>query len=161
MRSFIIFISFLLLLVPTGCETNQQVTISIAQNFNLPDIEGVERTLADYEADLIMLHFWADWCPHCRAEFEDLEQAYRNLKDKGFLIVAVNVGQTAELVRGIKETYKVTFPMLCDADKDISKAYQVKGLPVSFFLDSEHRILHHHNGWLKADQIRKKFKELI
>jgi len=137
------------------------MSISVAQNFQLPDIDGEERMLADYEADILMLHFWADWCPHCRAEFEDLEDVYRDLKDKGFLIVAVNVGQTAELVSGIKETYKITFPMLRDTDKKISGIYQVKGLPSSFFLDSERRILYQYNGWLKAGQILKKFEELI
>jgi len=134
MKSFNQLHLFLIIFAVIGCDSAPQVSLGVAENFKLQDIYHVERSLTDFKADLIMLHFWADWCSHCRDEFKGLEKTYRDLKSSGFLIVAVNVGQSVEHVREIQEEYQITFPMLLDEDKKVSELYNAKGLPASFFV---------------------------
>jgi len=127
MKNISIIILFLSAFLISGCTSKTEETYSIAENFKLPDVNRAEHALSDFKADIIMLHFWADWCAHCREEFKGLEKTYQDLKSEGFLIIAVNVGQSKDHVKGIQEEYHITFPMLRDADKKELAQYDKAG----------------------------------
>ena len=101
-----------------------------------------------------MLHFWADWCPHCRQEFPELEKAHRELKDHGLTIVGINSGQSFDHVIGIQQEFNLTFPMLVDEEAGVAEKYNVAGLPSSFFIDASGNILASEVGWVKEDKIK-------
>ena len=127
--------------------------LEIAPAFSLTGLDSAAHTLDEYKAELVMLHFWADWCSHCRQEFAELQAAYDSLSGSGFEIVAINSGQTRDIVAGIRETYGLTFPMLMDPDTQATELYEVKGLPTTYFIDRDRRVLKRHIGWLKRSDI--------
>jgi peroxiredoxin len=128
--------------------------------FSLYSADSVQYNMSDYRGKIVLLHFWADWCPHCRKEFAGLQQASEELKGRGLEILAVNVGQSREHVLELKEEYHLTFPLLLDEKKEITGKYGVTGLPTSFYIDAKGMIREKQIGWLTAEQIRVTFKKV-
>jgi peroxiredoxin len=128
--------------------------------FSLPGVDSLEYSLSDYGGKIVLLHFWADWCPHCRKEFIRLQQASDELKDKGLVILAVNVGQGREHVLELKREYHLTMPLLLDDKKEIAEKYGVTGLPTSFYLDRAGKIREKQIGWLTEQQVRTTFEKI-
>ena len=152
MIHLIIMISSLLLVY--GCQQEQgKIELGTAPLFTLYDSDSVLYSLKDYHGKLVMIHFWADWCPHCRAEFPKLQRAYEKLKPKGIEILAINSGQTREHVKEIKITYALTYPLLVDVEAKTAEKYKVSGLPTSYFLDKNGTIQEKFIGWMEEEQI--------
>jgi peroxiredoxin len=131
-----------------------------ARPFELFDTDSVSFTLTDYKNKPILIHFWADWCPHCRQEFARIQKAYEKIKPEGYEIVAINSGQSKEHVLEIKTTFGLTFPLLVDEEAKTAELYGVSGLPTSFFIDRTGRIREKYIGWLKEQQILDIFQKL-
>ena len=131
-----------------------------AQPFELYDTDSVSYALTNYRNKLVLVHFWADWCSHCRQEFPKIQRAYEKLKPQGFEILAVNAGQSREHIVEIKENYNLTFPLLVDEEAKIAEIYGVTGLPTSFFIDGTGKIREKHIGWLEEEQIVGIFEKL-
>jgi peroxiredoxin len=144
-----------------GC-TNQDIEFEqkIATPFILYTTDSVQYALQDYHGKIVMVNFWADWCPSCRKEFPKLQQVYEHLKGRGFEILAVNSGQSREHVRQIKEEYDLTFPVLVDEGKRVARLYGVKGLPTSCFIDQNGVIRKVCVGWISGDKIIEIFNTM-
>jgi len=140
-------------------QQNEQ-ELGIAKPFELYDTDSISYALNNYRGNLVLVHFWADWCSHCRQEFPKIQSAYEKLKTQGFEILAVNAGQSREHVLEIKMTYSLTFPLLVDEEAKTAEVYGVTGLPTSFFIDGTGKIREKHIGWLEEEQIIDIFKKL-
>jgi len=155
------FSGMVLLIVLSGCvEKPGQEKLITATNFKLVDTDSTYRQLTDFKSKIIMIHFWADWCPHCRQEFPELQKAYNELKSEGFLIVGINSGQSFDHVIGIQQEFNLTFPMLVDEAAAVAKDYKVAGLPSSFFIDEQGRIVDREVGWVKVEKLKEIFNQL-
>jgi len=132
----------------------------LAEPFTLYDTDSVVYELKDYRGKLVLLHFWADWCPHCRQEFPKIQMAYDKLKPQGFEIIAINTGQSREHVLEIKMSYNLTFPLLVDEEAKTAEIYRVTGLPTSFFIDETGKIREKHIGWLEEKQVLDIFNKM-
>ena len=76
-----------------GCGPQQQdQELGQAKPFELYDTDSVSYALKNYKGKMVMIHFWADWCSHCRQEFPKIQIAYEKLKSQGIEIIAVNAG---------------------------------------------------------------------
>jgi peroxiredoxin len=128
--------------------------------FMLYDTDSVDYALANYKNKPILIHFWADFCAHCRQEFPKIQKAYDVLKPKGYEFFAVNSGQTKEHVREIKDTYGLTYPLLVDEEKKTAELYGVTGLPTSLFVDRKGKIREKYIGYLEEEQILEIFKKI-
>jgi peroxiredoxin len=106
-----------------------------ALDFSLQTVDGQTIELGDYRGQVVLLNIWATWCPPCRAEMPDLEAYYREHKMDGFVVLAVNSGESAETVAAFLEEQDFTFPVLLDPDGEVMSGYKVRGLPTSFFID--------------------------
>jgi peroxiredoxin len=158
MRYFYITLSLIFLI---GCAQDKDLKIlGQAQPFTLHDTDSVTFSLADYKNKPILIHFWADWCPHCRQEFPRIQSAYEALKPRGYEILAINAGQSKEHVLEIKTTFGLTFPLLVDEEAKTAEMYGVSGLPTSFFIDRTGKIREKYIGWLKEEQILDIFKKI-
>ncbi len=158
--SLCLFVS-IFLLTSSGCIQDKKVNqIQQATSFSLTGVDSVQYNLEDYRGKIVLLHFWADWCPHCRKEFSKLQQAHDELNSKGLRILAVNVGQGREHVLELKQEYRLTIPLLLDDKKEVAEKYGVTGLPTSFFIDSKGKIREKLIGWLTAEQIRSTFEKI-
>jgi cytochrome c biogenesis protein CcmG, thiol:disulfide interchange protein DsbE len=113
----------------------------LAPDFRLLTTEGEELQLTALRGQPVVLNFWATWCPPCRAEMPELEQLQRQYAADGLIVLGVDQGETAEAVTGYaRGVVQTTFPLVLDIQLEASKAYQVRALPTTFFVDAEGRI---------------------
>jgi peroxiredoxin len=113
--------------------------------------------LSDYRGQVVLLNTWATWCPPCRAEMPDLETYYQQHQEDGFVVLAVNSQESADIVAGFLEEQDFTFPVLLDPDGVVMRDYRVLGLPTSFFIDRDGVIRGIWSGQLSPARL----KELI
>jgi peroxiredoxin len=110
-----------------------------APEFSLPTPDGKTIALAQLRGKVVFLSFWATWCPPCRVEMPSMERLYREFKDQGLVMLAVDMGESGrQVVRFMKE-FRLTFPALLDADSQVASRYGVQGIPTTFLIDRSGR----------------------
>ena len=113
-----------------------------APNFTLETLEGETVSLEDYRGKIVLINFWATWCPYCRDEMPDLQKLYDNNKDDDFIVLAIDVAEEKSLAEKYIKEGGYTFPVLLDKDGAVAyKKYLVGGLPASFFIDKDGTLL--------------------
>jgi peroxiredoxin len=113
-----------------------------APDFSLPDTDGKLHKLSDYRGKVVLLNFWATWCPPCRHEMPSMQMLFQELKDKPFQVLACDQqedGDTVFSFTGLLNP-EPTFPILMDSKSSVSKEYGVPGLPTSFLIDKKGNI---------------------
>jgi peroxiredoxin len=108
-----------------------------APDFILLDVNGNVVRLSDFKGKAVVLNFWATWCVPCRQEFPELINAYDRNKDKGLVIIGVNVRENASSVRKFADDFGARYPILVDTDGSVSSQYRIQGLPVTWFIDRD------------------------
>ena len=111
----------------------------IATPISLPDQLGQSHALKDYANQIILLNFWASWCPPCVEEIPSMNRMAETL-GKDFAIVSVNFQESAEHIREFMQKVQVDFPVLMDSDGRVSAEWRVFAFPSSFILDREGRL---------------------
>jgi thiol-disulfide isomerase/thioredoxin len=114
-----------------------------APPLRLEDIDGVEHDLADLKGRLVLVNFWATWCPPCRREMPSMERLYQQFNARGLTVLAVDVGEDMDTVFAFTGQLDPapTFPLLLDTDSSAAQDWGVKGLPTSFVVDPEGRVI--------------------
>jgi peroxiredoxin len=126
---------------------------NLARDFDLETVEGERASLSDYRGSVVLINFWAAWCPPCRAEIPDLEAAYRSHGDEGLVVLGINVQDSAQLVKPFVQDMGMTYPVLLDESGQLMKEYRAPGLPMSLVVDREGVIQERHIGYLSAEQL--------
>jgi thiol-disulfide isomerase/thioredoxin len=104
------------------------------------DLAGAPKTLADYRGKVVLLNFWASWCPPCLREMPSLERLRVKMAGHPIEIVALDSAETREEVSAYLSRMKLGFPVLLDPEGDNTKRWKVFALPTSFLLDAEGRV---------------------
>jgi peroxiredoxin len=109
----------------------------IAPDFTLKTPEGKEFTLSELKGNAVLVNLWATWCPPCRAEMPAIQKMYDEYKDQGFVVLAVNstIQDNPLEIPIFTAEYNLTFPILLDELGDVSRMYQVRSLPSSYFIN--------------------------
>ena len=123
-----------------------------AEDFQLTDLEDKPQSLSQYRGKIVLLNFWATWCKPCTTEMPAMQTAYDKLRDKGFVVLAVNELEDDANVREHIKQYGHTFPVLMDRDNKVANQFGVFGLPVSVFIDQEGRVQEYIKGGLLTEQ---------
>jgi len=134
---------------------------SVAVDFQLPDLDSQEVSLSDYRGSIVLINFWATWCPPCRSEIPDIEAAYQARRDDGLVVLGVSVEQAPVHVASFVEAMGMSYPVLLDETGAVSRTYRVPGLPLSVFLDREGVIQVRHVGQLTSVQLERYLSELL
>ncbi|MBM3181739.1 MAG: TlpA family protein disulfide reductase [Chloroflexi bacterium] len=111
----------------------------LAPDFTLDTLDGTKVTLSELRGKIVLINLWATWCPPCRAEMPALENAYKQYKDSGVVVLGLNVtNQDSEKdIPPFVDEFGLTFPILLDRDGSVSALYQLKGLPTTYFVNRE------------------------
>ena len=104
------------------------------------DLNGSAKTLADYRGKVVLLNFWASWCPPCLREMPSMERLRLKMAGRPLAIVALDSAETADEVKAFLSRMKLGFPVLLDPEGSNTKRWKVFALPTSFLLDAEGRV---------------------
>jgi peroxiredoxin len=109
-------------------------------DFTLTDLQGKAWHLRDLTGKVVLVNFWATWCPPCRKEMPDLEALYDRFKDKGFVVLSISDEETAKVSPFITE-HQITYPVLLDPGRKVNDEFIVEGIPKSFVYDREGKLV--------------------
>lgn len=132
-----------------------------APDFTLEDLNEEEITLSQLRDKPVMLNFWASWCAPCQLEMPLMESAYQEYKDRGLVILAINTGETTERALDFATEHGLTFPIVLDQDAAISKLYRTRGLPTSYFIDSQGFIVDEYVGMLSERRLESYLDKIV
>ena len=132
---FFLLVGLSLPLWAFGNPPDREGTLQKAAPFRLKNLEGKEVRLEDYQGKVILLDFWASWCPPCKKEIPDLVKLYNRYQGKGFVVIGVASGDDPSAVRNFVKAKNVPYPIVL-GDQTVFTAYQgIYFLPTAFLID--------------------------
>ncbi len=106
-----------------------------APGFTLETPDGQTMTLSELRGQVVLINFWATWCPPCRAEMPAIQEVYEQYRDQGFVVLAVDLMEIDAQVTTFADQLALTFPILMDRDGDVSQRYRIRSIPTTYFVD--------------------------
>ena len=133
-------------------------SVTKAPDFKVLDMEGNEVRLSDFFGKPIVLNFWASWCPPCKAELPDFEDAYKKYDGEVvFLMVNMtdNQMETVEVAKDFVKTYGYTFPVYYDVNYQAATVYGIRSIPQTYFINAEGEAVASATGMISAAQLEQ------
>jgi peroxiredoxin len=124
-----------------------------ADDFRLVDLDGSPQSLSQYRGKIVLLNFWATWCKPCTTEMPSMQASLDKLRDKGFVVLAINELEDEAKVREHVKQNGHTFPVLMDRENKVANQFGVFGLPVSVFIDEQGRVQEYIKGGLLTEKL--------
>lgn len=127
----------------SGCQDSRR---GIYPGETAPDVLGVDLdghplSLHSVKGQVLLVNFWATWCGPCIAELPALQSLHDKLKDRGFRVVGVAIDDSPENIREAVSKNHITYPVVLDEEGKSKRKFEIKGMPESFVLDAEHKVL--------------------
>ena len=108
----------------------------------------------DYRGNVLILNFWATWCPPCKDEMPDLQTAWAEYQADGVTFVGVAYNDETAAVQAMLTRFNVTYPQGMDVNGDIAAAYGITGVPETFIVDQRGNVAAIYVGPVSADELR-------
>jgi thiol-disulfide isomerase/thioredoxin len=108
-----------------------------APSFIMTDLQGNSVSLESKRGQVVLINNWATWCPPCREEMPTLEAFYQKYQEQGFVVIAIDAGEEANVVRDFIERMGLTFPVWLDPDQEALRTFRNPALPSSYLVDRE------------------------
>lgn len=134
-----------------------------APDFTLRDINNRPFNLSSLRGKVVILNFWATWCPPCRAEMPPLNNLYREMRNKGLEVVAISTDRSSSVIKDYISKNPIDFTVLIDTDNKVSRQFKVFSIPTTFLIDRNGIIIERYLGeenWT-SPEIKKKIKEVL
>ena len=112
-----------------------------APDFTLEDLSGKPVSLSKFRGKNVVLNFWAPWCSPCRSEFPDFQKLSNSIKDKDIELVTVGIGETIDSLKQFMKKNNFNFRVLADPNGVASSKYRVRGIPVTYVINKEGKIM--------------------
>ncbi|NOY09912.1 MAG: TlpA family protein disulfide reductase [Spirochaetes bacterium] len=112
-----------------------------AINFELKNLQDKSISLESLKGSIVFLNFWATWCPPCRAEVPSMQRLYEKFKDRGLVILGVDLQEDKQKVQDFVKKESLTYPILLDSDGRTGRAYGARSIPTSYIIDKKGFIL--------------------
>jgi len=134
-------------------------------NFTFQDIQGKSVTLSEYKGKVILLDFWATWCPPCRKEIPGFIELYNTYKSRGLVVIGVSMDDADDIadVKRYAAQIKMNYPVLLGAGRedDLKPSFGELPLPTSFVIARDGRICARHDGLTAKDQVEREISALL
>jgi peroxiredoxin len=131
-----------------------------APDFVLSDLNGNTHQLSDYRGKGVFLNFWGTYCKPCEKEMPYMNNLYKEYKNQGVEIIAVNVGESKLAVEKFAEKYQLHFPIVIDKDNQVLEAYDISPIPTTFLINKDGQIVEIITGTM-TEQDMKNYMEQI
>jgi peroxiredoxin len=125
----------------------------LAPDFTLTTLEGDTVRLSDLRGQPVLINFWASWCGPCRSEMPHIQAAHETHSKDGLVVLGVDQMESPPAVARFVNEFNLTFLIPMDSDGKVSRAYQARGLPTSFFVDADGIIRDTFTGPMSAGHI--------
>lgn len=128
----------------------------MAPDWTLQDPNGAPVSWADFAGKVVLLDFWATWCPPCRAMIPGMVELQTQYADQGLVVVGLSLDhQGADVVRRFAERFGVNYQLVM-GDNDVANAFGgIHGIPTSFLIDRQGRIIDRHTGYLSKSDLKE------
>lgn len=128
----------------------------------LPKLDGfgLEGKVPTLAGKVVLLDFWASWCSPCKKSFPELDKLQQAHKDKGLVILAVNVDEKADAMENFLKDHSVTFAVVRDAKQKLVAAANVESMPTSLLIDTKGVIRFQHTGFRGAETVKQLTTEI-
>lgn len=117
-----------------------------APDFELQGIDDETYRLRDYRGKVVVINFWATWCPPCRKEMPSMQRAWERWRKHGIELLAVNVGESDDEVFAFAAEYDLKFPVLLEPSGRLIRRWGAVGLPSTFVVDPQGRVVYRATG---------------
>jgi peroxiredoxin len=149
-------------LTSAGGQAFAQAPGSDAPAWELKDLDGKAVKLADFKGKVVVLDFWATWCPPCRAEIPGFIELQKQYGEKGLAIVGVSLDQAgAATVKAFVEKNKMNYPVVMGDDTTVKAYGGINGIPTTFVIDRKGKIAGKHIGFADKAKFEKEIKPLL
>jgi cytochrome c biogenesis protein CcmG/thiol:disulfide interchange protein DsbE len=157
------FILSLLGLVGWGLRETRAgpVQTGLAPDFTLASFSGDTLTLSELRGQVVVINFWASWCPPCREEAAYLEQNWRKYKDQGVMFIGVDYLDTETEALAYLDEFDITYFNGPDLRTKISQAYKIQGVPETFYIAKNGELRGLKIGPLVSPELDQKIEELL
>ncbi len=162
----IIYLIFLMIpILLLGCSSNKD-TSTIAPDFTLKDLSGNIVSLQQYRGKIVLLDFWATWCPPCRYSIPEQVEIQNKYRDQGLVILGISVDDPLQVnnryLSAFKEKYKINYTILRADEKTTAKYFGNSNFPIPtiFFVNRDGMIVNKHQGFLPG-AIEKSLKKIL
>jgi len=126
---------------------------ALAPDFSLFNLEGEQITLSDLRGHPVMINLWATWCAPCRIEMPHIQDRFERYAGEGFLVLAVDFDEPANIVAAFRDELGLTFDILLDPGAEVQELYRNRNYPSTFFVDADGVIQVQHIGLMTEGQL--------
>jgi cytochrome c biogenesis protein CcmG, thiol:disulfide interchange protein DsbE len=159
----VLFFALFVLFSLSGCGRKEPPAVGVAPpKFTLLDLKGDKVTVPDdFSGKVVVVRFWIDSCKSCEKEMPEIDQLYNKYKDKGLVVLAINVGQSKSAAETFATRLHLTYPVLLDTNSATSERYGVKAVPFTFVVDKKGIITKRILGETERESFEKMIQGLL
>ena len=133
-----------------------------APDFALKNTDGKNLRLSEYVGEVVLLNFGADWCGQCAQDRRVLEDLHTKFAGLGFVVLGVNMDKDANRASHMAKELNLTYPVLFDGGKRVSKTYKIDAIPTTVLVDRDGNVRHVFSGYkANAEVYQSELRELL
>ena len=132
-------------------------------NFTLKDLAGKDVALSAFKGNVILLDFWATWCPPCKKEIPGFVGLYTTYKSRGFVVLGVSVDESTSDIKKFVRQFKMNYPVLLGHERDdLKNAFApMPGFPTTFVIARDGTICYQHTGLAPLEEFENRIRALL
>ena len=133
-----------------------------APAWSLEDLVGQSVASTDFDGKVLLIDFWATWCPPCRAMIPGLIELHNEYGSRGFVVIGISLDQKGpEVVAAFVQRHEIPYPVFMANEEVIESFGGIRSIPTSFLIDREGRIRERHVGYLPTDHLEPRIQDLL